>query len=131
MIDRLVFHELKAPLKPPPKIAKILLRLCRGERINCVDAIFDNDSFDPVLHSTISTLKNKEGIVIERAIERTQLTNGNITARSRYWIANDPEVLIAPLCLLVTRWGYRLPPDVTLPACKPGSEEDQLPLILE
>jgi len=117
MTDRSVFHNLKAPILEPPKIARILFDLCVGKKLNCFDA--PADLGETCLHSTVSDLK-KYGVEIERDPAKGSRSHHNLN-----WMRDAPDVLDTGLYLLVTKWGYRLPQGVQLPAYNPKKQDDQ------
>lgn len=122
MTDRSIFSRLISP-PSPRKIASVLYDLCLGEKITCFEAQAIHG--EPVLHSTISDLRNEYGVPIMSAPVKRRRPNGTTSQPNIYWVPNDPEVLDIGLYLLVSKWGFKLPPGVPLPAYNPKKQDDQ------
>jgi hypothetical protein len=79
--------ELNAPKKT--KLANILNLLLSGRSLNRFDAEHHHDH---CLNTTISTLQNGQGIVIDRQRETVPCVRGTASVSvSRYWLNNKPD----------------------------------------
>lgn len=81
----------RSGLNTPPKtkLATILILLVSGRSLNRFDAEHHHDH---CLNTTISTLQNGHGIVIDRERETVPCLSGAASVSvSRYWINTKPE----------------------------------------
>lgn len=73
------------------KLENILRQLVNGKSLNRFEAEHQHDH---CLNSTISTLQNGHGIIIDREREVVPCLNGTATVSvNRYWLNNEPENL--------------------------------------
>ncbi|MAP26892.1 MAG: hypothetical protein CL578_13185 [Alteromonadaceae bacterium] len=77
---------MKLPL-PNTKIRSVLDALMTGDSFNRFES--ERKLHDHCLHSTISTLQNKYGIQIERAMEKVTNFLGKKTTCKRYWLSKE------------------------------------------
>lgn len=83
------------------KIETILGLFIKGLSLNRFEA---EGHHDHCLHTTVSTLENGYGILIERVSETVPCLRGTKTTRcKRYWLKRDPENLKRAQALL-TYW---------------------------
>lgn len=86
------------PKKRIKKIEAILGLFLRGYSLNRFDAEAHHDH---CLHSTVSTLQNGYGILIDRMSETVKCLHGRSTVRvKRYWLDTAPDNLAAARSLL-------------------------------
>jgi len=90
------------PTAKQTKLQNILALFVRGYSMNRFDA---ENHHDHCLHSTVSTLQNGYGILIDRMSETVKCLHGQATVRvKRYWLDTAPDNMAAARSLL-TRWG--------------------------
>jgi hypothetical protein len=71
------------------KLANILRQLLNGKSLNRFDAQHHHDH---CLNTTISTLQNGNGIIIDRKRETVPCLNGAATVSvNRYWLNTKPD----------------------------------------
>lgn len=91
-------HFTKPESKPLTKIATMLDLFLRGRNFNRFEA---EDHHDHCLHSTVSTLQNGFGIIINRMSETVPCLRGRSTVRcKRYWLDTSPDNIAAARALL-------------------------------
>lgn len=80
------------------KLQTILALFVRGYNLNRFDA---ENHHDHCLHSTVSSLQNGYGILIDRMSETVPCLRGRATVRvKRYWLNGAPDNIAAARSLL-------------------------------
>ncbi len=81
------------------KLENILRQLVNGKSLNRFEAEHHHDH---CLNSTISTLQNVHGIIIDRERETVPCLNGEATVSvNRYWLDTEPENIKRAQTLLI------------------------------
>lgn len=77
--------------KPALKINRVLSAFVQGRTLNRFEAERDRSIADHCLHSTVSEIQKRLGLVVEREWETVPGYQGESTSVCRYWMTEDEQ----------------------------------------